>query len=92
MSDLGGFVIDPGLLAEAIATVMGPRQDSYGTPEANLGRIAALWGAYLGRDVSAQDVALMMALVKVSRLRNGYQRDSYVDLIGYAALAESLHK
>ena len=85
-------MIDPSLLSQATATVMGARQDSYGTPEANLGRTAALWSAYLGIDVSAQDCALMMALVKVSRLRNGYQRDSYVDLIGYTALAESLHR
>lgn len=85
-------MIDPALLSEATATVMGARQDSYGSPETNLGRIAALWGAYLGRDITAADVALMMGLVKISRLKNGYQRDSYVDLIGYAALAESLHR
>ena len=42
-------MIDPGLLADATAAVMGDRHDTYGNPEDNLGRIAQLWGAWIGR-------------------------------------------
>jgi hypothetical protein len=83
-------VIDPSLLADATAAVMGDRQDSYGNPEDNLGRIAQLWGAWIGKDLSAHDVAVLMALVKISRASHTHHRDNYVDGIGYLALAERL--
>lgn len=83
-------MIDPGLLADATAAVMGDRQDAYGSPEDNLGRIAQLWGAWIGRDLSSHDVAVMMCLVKISRASHTHHRDNYVDGIGYLALAERL--
>ena len=43
---------------------------------------------YLGRTVSAEDVALMMALLKIARIKVGeFKADNYVDLCGYGALA-----
>jgi hypothetical protein len=88
-------VIDPALLADATKAVMGDRHDQYGDPEENLGRIGQLWTAWLGtgRPISAHDVAVMMALVKISRARHregGQHRDNFVDGIGYLALAERL--
>lgn len=85
------------LLTEAGHTITGDRQDDYGDPAVNFNRIATLWGAYMGDRVrptdriTAADVAMLMALVKVSRLANtpGHQ-DSYVDLIGYVALGGAL--
>ena len=49
-----------------------------------------MWSAYLGRDVTAFDVANMMALLKVARLRNGSHADSSIDGCGYLALAHEL--
>ena len=67
------------------------RQAQYGTPEANLGRIAALWSAYLGKDLDAHDVAVMMALVKIGRIGSGViVRDNYVDAVAYIGLADRL--
>lgn len=83
-------MIDPGLLADATRAVMGDRQDAYGDPETNLGRIAQLWGAWIGKDLSGHDVAVMMVLVKLSRASHTHHRDNYVDGIGYLALAERL--
>lgn len=83
-------MIDQSLLADATAAVMGDRQDAYGSAENNLGRIGQLWSAWLGKNVSAHDVAVMMAMVKLSRASHTYHRDNYVDGIGYIALAESL--
>ena len=83
-------MIDQTLLADATRAVMGDRQESYGDPEDNLGRIGLLWSAWLGKTVSGHDVAVMLALVKISRSAHTHHRDNYVDGIGYLALAERL--
>jgi len=85
-----GTMIDPSLLSDATAAIMGDRHDSYGSPDRNLGRIAQLWSAWLGKTVSAHDVAVLLAMVKLSRASHTYHRDNYVDGIGYMALAEAL--
>ena len=73
-------------LEAAFECVCGERQDQYGTPEDNFGRIAKLWTAYLGCPISAVDVAMMMALLKIARIKTGTAtEDSFVDLAGYAA-------
>lgn len=76
------------LLDEAKRTITGERQDQYGAPEDSFSRIAAYWATYLGRPVSALDVAHLMALMKLARAQGqGFRRDNYVDLAGYAAIA-----
>jgi len=68
------------------ASVVRERGDNYGRPSDNFRRIADLWSVYLGRDVSLQDVGMLMALVKVARLMaTPGHSDSLVDLAGYAA-------
>ena len=45
-----------------------------------------MWSAYLGVDIEQHDVAAMMALLKVSRIRwSPTKRDHWQDLAGYAA-------
>ena len=75
------------ILLEASKCVCGDRQRDYGTPEDNFATIAKLWNAYLGDNVcDANDVAMMMALLKIARIRTGAKTpDSYIDLAGYAA-------
>lgn len=74
-------------LDNAKRIVTGRRDDEYGGPEDNFSRIAALWSAYLGTDIGAEDVAIMMVLLKISRLAAScYEStDSWVDIAGYAA-------
>ncbi len=73
-------------LERALGCVCGERQDQYGTPEDNFGRIAKLWSVYLDFEVSSVDVAMMMALLKIARIQTGTAtEDSFVDLAGYAA-------
>lgn len=68
--------------------VCGGRDSDYGTPEDNFAAIARLWTIYCGVPFTAKDVAMMMALLKIARIRSGrYSADSYVDLAGYAACA-----
>lgn len=71
--------------------VCGKREQDYGTPESNFQLIADLWNGYLGftdpgDKVKPMDVAMMMGLMKIARIRNGGgSGDSFVDLAGYAA-------
>lgn len=77
------------VLDTAIKTVCEERQDSYGTPEDNFAIIAVLWSWCLG-DVmlEAEDVAIMMILLKIARIQTGtFKPDNYIDITGYAACA-----
>lgn len=85
------------ILMEAERIVNGARRGSYGTPENNFGRIAALWTAYLNGKpngplpITPQDTALMMIGMKMARLiETPRHRDSIVDIAGYAACVETL--
>ena len=42
--------------------------------------------------LTPQDVANMMILMKVSRAQNGFHRDSYVDIAGYAGCVEMIER
>ena len=74
------------ILENAIRTVCQDRKDRYGEVENNFKLIADLWSAYLGAAVSAVDVAMMMGMLKMARIKTGkYTQDNFVDLAGYAA-------
>lgn len=79
------------LLNDASDKITVSKEEEYGNPIASFERIAALWTAremHLSNMVyTASDVAQMLALLQVSRLaRDPEHGDSWVDLIGYAAL------
>lgn len=67
--------------------IIGERGFEYGHPAVNIKRIAELWTTYFGREIDPLDVCICMALVKISRLVETPKRDSFVDLVSYAALA-----
>ncbi|MBR0411103.1 MAG: hypothetical protein IJI25_08900 [Eubacterium sp.] len=74
------------ILDEAKKCVCGQREQEYGSPEDNFKAIAGMWSEYKGCTFSALDVAMMMALLKIVRIRSGGgSGDSFVDLAGYAA-------
>lgn len=74
------------ILNRAIECVCGEREQDYGSPEDNFNRIATYWSAHLGMEITAEDVAVMMALLKIARIGAGTATDdSWVDLAGYAA-------
>lgn len=83
-------MVDPTVAHEALHLVGEDRNDQYGTPEENLGRIAKMWSAYTGVEITADDVALMMVLVKVSRSRASYLRDTSVDGVAYFLMYDHL--
>ena len=70
--------------AEEIVTK--DRNSQYGEPEDCFAMIARLWTDYTAVSLSSADVAAMMILLKVARVRNGKAKDdSWVDMAGYAA-------
>lgn len=74
------------ILENAIRTVCQDRSDKYGQIEDNFGLIADIWSSYLGASVTAVDVAMMMGMLKMARIKTGkYTQDNFVDLAGYAA-------
>ena len=67
------------ILETAIKTVCQDRQD-------NFQMIADFWSTYLNVSVTAVDVAMMMGMLKIARIRTGkFTQDNFVDLAGYAA-------
>lgn len=77
------------VLHEAERIIYGDREKTYGHPSKNLQVTANFWGEYLGTQITAKDVCVMMMLLKIARLRNDINhRDSVVDTCGYAALIE----
>lgn len=74
------------VLAEADRLITGDRAEAYGDASVSFGRIAALWSAYLGSPVKPHDAAVMLALLKVSRIAGGPRPDDFVDGVGYLAL------
>lgn len=91
---------------QASKIISGERQGQYGAPEDSFAVIAKFWNVYLdARDVRdseghrinapivANDVANMMALMKIARISNGvFKEDSYVDAIGYLAIGAELNR
>ena len=74
------------ILNKAKECVCGSREQDYGSPENNFWKIAHLWSEYLEYEIYPVDVAMMMALLKIVRIKNGGgSGDSFVDLAGYAA-------
>ena len=75
---------------EATAIVAGDRAADYGDVNESFARIAKLWSAYIGTNITPWDVAQMMILLKVSRAKTSRKRDTLVDIIGYAECAAKL--
>ena len=78
------------ILDAARKCVCGEREKEYGSPENNFHTIALLWMVYLRdrlkADIRPEDVAAMLALLKIARIASGNAKeDNWIDLAGYAA-------
>lgn len=75
------------ILSKAKSIINGERQGTYGDAEDSFQTIADMWSAYLNTEISSEDVANMMILMKVARNSSGvYKDDNWIDICGYAAL------
>lgn len=81
------------ILETAAGYVTKDREQTYGKPENNFNLVADLWATYLNANrpgvfmhITAEDVAMMMTLLKIARIRTGKPKaDNYVDACGYMA-------
>jgi hypothetical protein len=88
-------------LKKAKALITEDRQAIYGDPRYVYQTTAEFWHAYLkargwafvqGKELSAQDVAMMMALLKAAREAHRHNPDNMLDMAGYADLAAYLRR
>jgi hypothetical protein len=79
-----------GVLLQAHTLINRDRQSAYGDPSESFSRTAAMWTAYLGKDISAKDVAVCMALLKLSREAHRHKGDNLLDAAGYIGLAADM--
>lgn len=84
---------EKSILREAEELINGQRQKDYGEPQKMFGTLMILWSEYLGYPLKMGDVAAMMAILKLVRLRNSdyKHRDSMVDAAGYIGLIEKIY-
>jgi len=84
------------LLKRGIDLTSGDRNEAYGPPYDNLTACAEMWRSYVvakyghatAMYFSAEDVAHMMTLVKMTRTFHGsYHADNYLDGAVYQAIA-----
>ena len=81
----------PDEMLRAAADTVRARGGTHGNWRDNMENTAELWSAYLKQPIAAEQVAVMMVLVKVSRMTCGaLNLDDYDDLLGYGALAAAL--
>ena len=102
VSDTGNVTPTPasklkfvGKRAEILRTaeeyVTKDRAAEHGDMEDNFTTIALYWSVHLGTDVTAIDVAVMMTLLKLARMRGNEQNlDNWVDGCGYLACGGEL--
>lgn len=87
-----------GDILRATADIVdGDRDKVHGNKERSFNTIAELWTSYLKAmtyfvdKITAEDVANMMALLKIGRICHGTPvRDHYMDAAGYMAIAGEL--
>ena len=87
------------VLQKAKDLVTGDRNDTHGDAFNNHAEIAEFWNIFLDKklqamaSITADDVALMMILMKISRHNQGKKVniDNFVDMAGYAAIAGEIN-
>ena len=83
------------ILAKASDLISNDRNKSHGDAFNNHAEIAEFWNIFLDKklnpmaSITADDVAIMMILLKISRHIQGDKNnmDNFVDMAGYAAIA-----
>lgn len=70
--------------------IIDNRGQDYGEAKESFERIASYWSAYLGKELTGKDVAMLMALFKIAREQGKHKHDNIVDAVNYLALTEVL--
>ena len=78
------------ILQEAFKLVHGPRAEKYGPPLTNHQRIAAGFSVIFNQEVTPSQVVKALIWLKIARLVNANDDDSWVDIAGYAAIGSEI--
>jgi hypothetical protein len=75
-------------------SLLTKRMATHGAIDQNFNLVSRLWSEWTGNYISPHDVAMMQLLLKVARIRTGdkQHKDHYLDIKGYAEIAERLVK
>ena len=87
------------ILKKARDLITGDRNETHGDAFQNHAEIAEFWNIFLDKklqpmaSITAEDVALMMVLMKISRNTQGKKNnlDNFIDMCGYAAIAGEIN-
>ena len=80
------------ILKQASSYVGDSREKEYGNKLKNHDIIAKLLAAYKDIEFTARDVAVMMALLKIARTKQGkVSEDTFIDGAAYMAIAGDIH-
>ena len=87
------------ILKKARDLVTGDRNETHGDAFQNHAEITEFWNIFLDKklqpmaSITAEDVALMMVLMKISRNTQGKKNnlDNFIDMCGYAAIAGEIN-
>lgn len=80
------------VLQQAEKLIYGDRQKAYGSVSTNFTNIAKGWAVILGTEVSAEQVGLCMAWLKIARQVNKPNIDNLIDAAGYIGCVEKVQK
>jgi hypothetical protein len=84
-------VPDETILEEAARIINGARRAQYGNAKDSFTNIAHGWSKIFEEGgVNPHTVLLAMVWLKTCRALQGFHRDSFVDIVGYGALAEEI--
>ena len=90
-------IVKENILQQAKELVSNDREGTHGDARQNHEQIAEFWNIFLDNklkpmaSITCDDVAVMMALLKISRSTQGtFNVDDYVDAAAYMAIAGDL--
>lgn len=85
------MAINPKQVLTEAESLIGERGQDYGDIEDNFTHIASIFTTMTGKNFTAHDVAMVLAAVKIARLRQSPGKaDNYLDAINYFAFAHEL--
>lgn len=75
---------------DEVADTLTQRAKSYPAYSVEAAKVCLVWNALKDSQLTPQDVALFMVIVKLVRLEAGNSPDSLVDAVGYLARLEGM--
>lgn len=80
------------VLVAAHALLNGPRQKSYGDPEAKWAEVAKVWSVIFGVEITAEQASLAMAAMKIVRASRRHDFDDLADAAAYCEIAHRIRQ